>query len=113
MDGYAQYQADFEDLAAIGREILAQPGSVATSLPIELADAAVRAWHRPDRPPLPARESPEQFRLRNRAGSLALLGLAIESIGYSVQNRMTVVLTEDLRSEAIRAAREAPTPPPR
>ncbi|SDI80914.1 hypothetical protein SAMN05444157_0257 [Frankineae bacterium MT45] len=101
---YARFAADAQALAEIGRALLEQPGSVAVRLTPALSDAAIAAWHRDESEALAEEETPAQSKLRNRAGVLAMIGLSIESVGYTVDDEMTVVLPEDLKAEAVLAA---------
>lgn len=102
---YKMYLSDCTVLAAIGDAIAAQRNPVTLRIPQTLADAAVAAWNRNSTPPLPSHETQEQRAIRNRAGSLALIGLAIESVGYRDGEEMTVVLPDGLRMEALAARR--------
>ncbi|SOD71402.1 hypothetical protein SAMN05892883_0929 [Jatrophihabitans sp. GAS493] len=101
---YLRFAADAQTLAEIGRALLEQPRAIAVRLTPTLSDAAIAAWHRDESAALPSQETPAQSKLRNRAGVLAMIGLSIESVGYTVGEEMTVVLPEDLKAEAILAA---------
>jgi hypothetical protein len=80
---YERYAADAAVLAQIGQAIFPQPTSVRVRLPRVLADLAVAAWTRDeDGADAAAREeTPEQTIARHRAGTLALIGLSIETAG--------------------------------
>lgn len=79
---HERYLADAAVLAQIGAALFPQPTRVRVCLPRALADLAVAAWARDedgDHAAAPSQESAEQATARHRAGTLALIGLAIET----------------------------------
>jgi len=69
-------------LAQIGAALSQQPTEVEVRVPRNLADIAIAAWNRHDEGPLDStRESVDQRRTRHRAGSLALIGAALDERG--------------------------------
>jgi len=82
-DAYREWAADADTLAAVARELFLQPTRLTVGLPKALADEALRAWERDDDVgPLPD-ETPEQRTTRHRAGTLALIGAAVEAGGVA------------------------------
>jgi hypothetical protein len=77
-------------------------------LPGELARAAVAAWERDDLDDSPGRETPEQRLKRHRAGSLALIGLAIKERGRWQEDEVVVALNAGIVGEAVDAADDLP-----
>jgi hypothetical protein len=109
LDGYYQRLADDSaDLIAIGAVLGTQDPSYSASIPQALAQRAVQAWHR-DEPGAPAAdETAAQRTLRSHAGTLAMIGFAIDESGYTVGKQVNVALSPDLVAEAIAAADNAP-----
>lgn len=96
---------DESTLAAIGAALAAQPTEVEIRLPRPLADAAVQAWQREDDGD--ARlddESCEQRVVRHRAGSLALIGAAIDDRGRADGDDVVVRLDAWFVGDALNAA---------
>ncbi|MGW1840550.1 hypothetical protein [Streptomyces sp. NPDC002067] len=77
---YVRYREDSKVLAAIGEHVDAQVGRVSVRLPRAVAEAAVAAWERDESDDV-GEETHEQYELRNHAGDLALIGLAISEDG--------------------------------
>jgi hypothetical protein len=101
-------RADEADkLARIG-EILegVELPDVEVRLPRELADAAVAAWDRDDLQDVA--ETPEQLRLRHRAGTLALIGLAVKEHGRPEDTAVVVPLNAGLIGIAVDACDSRP-----
>jgi Domain of unknown function (DUF4279) len=80
---YMRYEDEAATLAAVGAALFPQPTSLTMRLPRELADRAVTAWHRDDDSGPAKHETPRERTARHRAGTLALIGLAIEQTGKS------------------------------
>jgi hypothetical protein len=81
-DDYPRWADDTAVLAEVGRALFSQRTRVAVRIPAHLADAAVAAWERDDiDTDLPDVETSEQARVRDGAGHLALIGLAISERG--------------------------------
>lgn len=79
---YAQWADDTAVLAEVGRALFSQETRLPVRLPADLAAAAVAAWDRDDSgTELPEVESAEQLRVREGAGHLALIGLAVSERG--------------------------------
>lgn len=87
-------------------------------LPADLAAQALKSWERDDTDgDLPA-ESPEQRTTRHRAGTLALIGLAIQEDGRREGDEVTVELDAREIGNALETADDMNllrdlTPPPR
>ncbi|MGP4110216.1 hypothetical protein ACTWP5_04765 [Streptomyces sp. 4N509B] len=81
VDHYALYVDDARVLAAIGAHVVARTGRVAVRLPRAVAEAAVAAWEREDVGEVPGEETLEQWRLRDMAGDLGLIGVAFSERG--------------------------------
>jgi hypothetical protein len=81
MGGYEQYTHDAELLGKIGAALVPQPAALSVRLPEGLAGLALAAWQREtDHGPL-GPETAAQRATRYRAGTLALIGLCVESTG--------------------------------
>lgn len=80
---------------------------VEVRLPGNLAEAAIAAWDRDDLDSASV-ETVDQRLERHRAGSLALIGLAINERGRWEQNGVIVPLNAGLIATAINAAEESP-----
>jgi hypothetical protein len=95
-------------LAQIGA-VLAQADlpTITVRLPAELARAAVAAWEREDEGELEA-ESFEQRVIRHRAGSFALIGLAVQERGRADGDDIVVDLSPDVIGSALDAADDLP-----
>jgi hypothetical protein len=81
---------------------------VTVRLSSALARAAVEAWRREDEDE-PDKESAEQRVARRRAGTLALIGLALEEGGRDEGDFVLVDLSPDLIGFAVDAADDLPT----
>jgi len=76
---YTEWAKDGPVLAEIGRALFSQPLDVKVRIPRKLAERTVASWEREDRGiGLPSPESPEQWRIRDRAASLSLIRLTIQ-----------------------------------
>lgn len=99
-----QWQEDAQNLAAIGRAVYDVPMPlVEVWLPAELAERAAAAWRRDDDGE-PRDETPAERRTRQRAGSLALIGAAVDERGRREGDVVVVQLSADLVAAAIDAA---------
>ncbi|MEU1286748.1 hypothetical protein [Kitasatospora sp. NPDC005856] len=78
---YELYREESKALAAIGEYVHAQVGRVTVRLPRVVAQAAVDAWERDDPEGELGEETREQYELRDQAGNVALIGLAISEDG--------------------------------
>jgi hypothetical protein len=107
-DYYDRLATDSADLVAIGAVLGTQDPSYPASIPQALADRAVQAWHREDSGEPAEHETPQQQQLRAHAGTLALIGFAIDESGYLVGKHISVTLSPDLVSDAVTAADAAP-----
>jgi hypothetical protein len=81
--------------------------AVEVRLPRDLADAAAAAWDRDDLGEIP--ETPEQRVTRHRAGSLALIGLAVKERGRLEGDEVVVPLNAGLIAMAVDASDDLPT----
>ncbi|MFI5645404.1 hypothetical protein [Kitasatospora sp. NPDC051705] len=90
---YERYREDSTVLAAVGEHVHLQVGPVTVRLPGDLARAAVDAWERDEESSDGlGEESREQYELRDQAGTLALIGLAISESGRWDDDEVTVDL---------------------
>lgn len=95
-------------LALIGRLLVKVPlPDVEVRLPRELAEAAVAAWERDDFDDSP--ETPEQRVARHRAGSFALIGVAVKENGRADGDEVVVAINASLIALAVEAADDLPT----
>ena len=101
---YGQWRVDARILAEIGQILLTQETRVSVRIPKVLAEQAVKAWERSDEGPLADPESPEQRATRHRAGTLALMGLAISEGGRSDGDEVVVDLGARLIGDSLNAA---------
>lgn len=101
----AAWQQDELLLARIGGALACQESSVEVRLPRDLADAAVRAWHRTDDDAVDLEaETCEQRVVRQRAGALALIGEALEGGGRADGDEVVVRLPAWFIGDALNAA---------
>ena len=105
---YAIWRDDAELLAEIGRCLFVQDLRVSVRLPASLATRALAAWERDDpENEIPEDENPSERTVRHQAGSLALIGLAIENrSGASDADHVTVELDAWQIGAALDAADE-------
>jgi hypothetical protein len=96
------YRQDANVAAEIGRALAGQLPSTTVRIPVELADQAVRAWHRDDQETAP--ETDEQRIMRGFAAALALIGLAVEERGQRDGTDVTVTLAADQIAACVFAA---------
>ena len=68
---YEQWSKDADVLARVGRALFPQETRISVRLPASLADAAIAAWHQDGPETLPEHETPEQWRVRDRAATLS------------------------------------------
>lgn len=79
-----QWNADNDVLARIGAHLYEIDTQLPVVLPREMADAAVAAWHRDGtKGDDSLQETDAERTVRQRAGTLALIGAAIERLGRS------------------------------
>ena len=98
-----RYRNDARTLGQIGASLVeTEFAEVEVHLPAQLARVAVEAWER-DEADIIGSEDTEQRLARNRAGALALIGLAIAERGKSDGSSVVVRLSSDLVTDAIRA----------
>jgi hypothetical protein len=76
-----RWRADNELLAHIGEELSRLDTRVTVRISRQAAEGAVAAWQRDDGSSPPASETDEERIVRHRAGSLALIGLAVQDHG--------------------------------
>jgi hypothetical protein len=100
------YAEDAQTLGELGTTFRAAGlPPVRVVVPRELAERAVAAWRRDDEGAVPQPEDPGQRVLRHRAGTLALIGLAIAERGQADADGNTVVeLSPELVGVAMDAA---------
>jgi hypothetical protein len=100
---------DSQVLQEIGR-FFDNQGSLAMEVRLSrsLAEAALAAWERDDEVAtvgdLTRVETPEEKRLRHRAGTLALIGLELSQQGLGSADEVTVSLRAVLIGQALEAA---------
>ncbi len=103
-DDQAARRREAEQLAYLGAAIQDQDTRVRVQIPRALAERAIRAWNRDDEQPLSEPE-PEAERLaRHRAGSLALIGLALTERGQELSDSYSVDLDAWLIGHSLDAA---------
>ncbi|MGV9266115.1 hypothetical protein ACWDRR_15805 [Kitasatospora sp. NPDC003701] len=100
---YVRYREDSKVLAAIGEHVDAQVGRVTVRLPRAVAEAAVAAWERDELGEI-GEETHEQYELRDQAGDLALIGLAISDDGRWEGEEVVVDLPVGSAGAAVRAS---------
>ncbi|MEU9620971.1 MULTISPECIES: hypothetical protein [unclassified Streptomyces] len=100
---YARYREDSKVLAAIGEHVDAQVGRVTVRLPRATAEAAAAAWDRDELGEL-GEETHEQYALRDQAGELALIGLAISERGRWEGEEVVIDLSVASAGAAFRAS---------
>ncbi|NRQ31500.1 hypothetical protein HII36_06545 [Nonomuraea sp. NN258] len=90
---YARYRRDGAVLAEIGRRLEPQVSRLPVRIPGDLAAAAVAAWERDEPGDLGdlRGETHEQRGVRDQAGALALIGLAITERGTAVDGDAVLV----------------------
>jgi hypothetical protein len=116
-----RWAEDEWSLARIGAHLASADTSVPVTIPADLAAAAVAAWQRADDVESTRHESDADRVVRHRAGSLALIGAALESRGAATAAGTCVDLDAWLIGHAFDAADDhglvharsqpAPTPP--
>ncbi|MEU4604858.1 hypothetical protein AB0F43_17895 [Kribbella sp. NPDC023972] len=100
------YADEAQVLGEIGTAFrAAELPAIRVVVPRPLAERAVAAWRRDDEGAVPQPEDPTDRRLRNRAGTLALIGLAITERGQvDADGNMVVDLSPELVGVAMDAA---------
>lgn len=105
---HSTWLRDESTLADIGAALNQQPTQVEVRLPRSLAGAAVQAWQRNDEDNFDSRgESWDQRVVRHRAGTLALIGAAIEDRGQAEGDDVVVKLDAWFVGDALNAADDA------
>ncbi|MEO3855614.1 hypothetical protein [Acrocarpospora sp. B8E8] len=99
---YVRYQQDRTVLAAIGAHLDPQVSRIRVRLPRSVAESAVAAWDREELGGI-GEESREEYKLRDDAAELALIGLAISSRGVWDSEDVVVDLDVAQISAALRA----------
>lgn len=113
-------RSEAAELALLGAALLKRAmDPVLVEIPVELAAAAEAAWARDDDDPIADDESIEDELARTDAGTLALIGLAIEKSGESADDgAVAVALDPGVIGAAVAAAQrrlrhsETPAPAP-
>ncbi|MET8382840.1 hypothetical protein ABZV14_07530 [Streptosporangium canum] len=100
---YTRYRQDSAVLAEIGRFLDPQVARLTVRLSGDLARAAVAAWDR-DEEGEAGEETVEQARVRDRAASLALIGLAVADRGTASGDEIVVELDVTEVAAALLAA---------
>jgi len=103
---YQRYAEDSVVLAQLGDEFAAAGRRVTIRVPTHLAKQALAAWSRDETEAAPASESVEQYLLRHRAATLALIGQAIEDTGRPDGEAVIVELDVVLVGSALDTADE-------
>lgn len=102
MNARATEAAALAEVGAVLRAASLPP--VEVRLPVELAQRAVAAWERDDTMPLVDPEPLADRRTRHLAGTLALIGLAIQERGEQDGDEVVVPLPVELAGVAMAAA---------
>jgi hypothetical protein len=101
------YRTEARTLGEVGAVLrAANLPLISVELPRELADRAVAAWERDDFGGRLEPESHAQQADRHRAGTLALIGLAVAERGHFHADGVTVSLHPELLGVAMDAADE-------
>jgi hypothetical protein len=100
---YERYRQDRKVLAAIGAHLGPQVPRITVRLPRALAESAVAAWDRDELGTI-GEENREEYELRDDAGELALIGLAITSRGEWDGDEVTVDLDVVQIAASVQAA---------
>ncbi|GAA4231603.1 hypothetical protein FHR32_003526 [Streptosporangium album] len=100
---YIRYRQDSAVLAEIGRFLDPQVARLTVRLSGDLARAAAAAWDR-DEEGEAGEETAEQARVRDRAASLALIGLAVSDRGVASGEEIVVDLDVTEVAAALLAA---------
>jgi hypothetical protein len=101
-----EYGPEAETLARVGAAIFPQPTMVSVRLPARLADLALAAWRRDDDASPAVPETTEQRATRQRAGTLALIGLCIEQTGRPDRGEVVCEIDAWYIGQALDAADE-------
>ncbi|MFG1620249.1 hypothetical protein [Nonomuraea wenchangensis] len=102
---YDRYRHDATVLAEVGRRLEPQVNRLPVRIPSDLAAAAVAAWERSEYDEI-SDESHEQQRVRDQAGALALIGLAVSERGVTAGREVLVDLNVTEVAAALSAALE-------
>jgi hypothetical protein len=100
-------KSDSATLAQIGAELFDANLSLEVVFPTDLARKAVDAWKRDDSGTISDRETPTETTERERAGALALIGLALSERSAPEGSGIAVRLDPWLIGTALDAADEA------
>ncbi|MDE0803967.1 MAG: hypothetical protein OSA99_11650 [Acidimicrobiales bacterium] len=105
-DELTRWREDESVLAAIGAILFDQETAVEVRIPRALADAALAAWQREDHQDDfdPASESCEDRIVRHHAGTLALIGAALEDRGRADRDEVIVRLDAWFVGDSLNAA---------
>jgi hypothetical protein len=101
---YDNFAADRAVLALIGAALRGQVAGADVRLPTALAHQAGAAWLREEVGVLAEVETAEQRAVRDDAGVLALIGLAVTDYGMADGAEVSVPLDADLIAAAVAAA---------
>ncbi len=108
---YQRWENDGVDLALIGAALYEQDTKVRVRLPRELADAALQAWQREDEDSEDLHtyeESVSEQRVRQRAGTLALIGASLENAPIQISGEYVIAEIDSWYvGEALQAADDA------
>lgn len=99
-----QWKADERALAAVGAALQHTDRRLIVEVPTDLAEAAVAAWARDDEEASVEGETFENRVVRHRAGTLALIGLALSERGRRFPSYVRVELDAWLVGRALDAA---------
>jgi len=105
-DNSVTWADDADVLAQVGRQLFGQPTRVRVRLTRGLAAAALAAWQRDEDERLLPPETPELRTLRHRAGTLALIGLAVETGGVEDGDSVVVEVDSWLVGIALQTAED-------
>jgi hypothetical protein len=106
-----QYRRDAKVLGEIGAVLShSELPTIDVRPPSALARLAVEAWERDDEGPLDP-ESYEQRIQRHRAGTLALIGLAVSEHGRPDGDEVVVALYPAIIASAVGASNDLPSTP--
>ena len=108
---YDRWENDGVDLALIGAAVFKQDIKVRVKLPKELADAAIAAWQREDADSEDLHLHEELLHeklIRNRAGTLALIGATLEGAPIEIHSDFVIAEIDVWHvGEALQAAEDA------
>lgn len=93
-------------LADVGIALRAQVSEIEVRLPSQLARRCVEAWERDDQSVVPSDETPPERAARHRAGTVALIGLAVKELGAPLDGDVLLSLDVGVIGLAMDAADE-------